>query len=341
MAYGKVLVGTDGSPTARVAERMAVRIASATQASLIVISVQAEGDGEAARGAVDAARAEAERHGVQPQVEIVQGQPADAIVEFADRSGADLVVVGDVGMGGPRRFSLGGVADRISHRMPCDLLIVRTSKADPSKAPPTYENVLVATDGSPTADHAARTGTELAVALGAGIALVHVGDELMGRVILKDTAERLGDIELPTTVVKGEPGEKIAEVAGSGGYDLVVVGNKGMSGAFRFLMGVVPDRVSHLAPCDVLIVNTVGRSPEELRPGDGAVVVVKGQKIAAYRDEAGVLHALSPKCKHLGCTVGWNHGSRTWDCPCHGSRYDATGKVIQGPAERDLDPAKI
>ena len=340
MAYGKIVVGTDGSPTARVAEQMAVRIAAEAQAQLLLVSVQV-GDGEQeARAAVEGARQNAERHGVQPEIHVVAGEPADAIVELADREDADLVVVGDVGMGGPRRFRLGGVADRISHRMPCDLLIVRTTKADTSKTPPAYENVLIATDGSATADHAARTGTELAVALGAGIALVNVGDELLGRIILKDTAERLGDAELPITVMKGDPGERIAQVAEEGGYDLVVVGNKGMTGAFRFLMGVVPDRVSHLAPCDVLIVNTVGRSVEDLRPGEGAVVVVDGDKVAAYREEDGTLVALSPKCKHLGCTVGWNDGAKTWDCPCHGSRYDARGKVIQGPAERDLDPAK-
>ena len=341
MAYEKIVVGTDGSPTARVAEQVAVRIAGATQGRLTVLSVQAGEDGEPARAALEGARENAERHGIQPETRALNGEPADAIVEFADREDADLIVVGDVGMGGPRRFRLGGVADRISHAMPCDLLIVRTSRADTTKAPPTYENVLIATDGSATADHAARTGTDLAVALGAGVSLVNVGDEFMGRIILKDTAERLGDVDLPTTVVKGDPGERIAEVAGEGRYDLVVVGNKGMSGRLRFLMGVVPDRVSHLASCDVLVVNTVGRSPEGLGPGDGAIVLVNGEKIAAYRDQSGKLVALSPKCKHLGCTVGWNDGAKTWDCPCHGSRYDARGKVIQGPAERDLDPVKV
>jgi Rieske Fe-S protein len=43
----------------------------------------------------------------------------------------------------------------------------------------------------------------------------------------------------------------------------------------------------------------------------------------------------------MGCTVGWNHRAGTWDCPCHGSRYDASGKVIQGPAQRDLDPVEL
>jgi Rieske Fe-S protein len=91
----------------------------------------------------------------------------------------------------------------------------------------------------------------------------------------------------------------------------------------------------------VLVVNTTGRSIEDLEPGEGAVVTVGRKKVAAYRDSAGALTTLSPKCKHLGCTVGWNHRATTWDCPCHGSRYDASGKVIQGPAQRDLDSVEL
>src|SRR5207247_3421073 len=117
---------------------------------------------------VDAASKEAERRGVLAERLTAGGDPADVIVELADRMDADLVVVGDVGMGGAKRFRLGGIADRVSHNMPCDLLIVRTSRAGPDDLPATYENVLVATDGSPTADYAARPGTDFAGPGGAG-----------------------------------------------------------------------------------------------------------------------------------------------------------------------------
>ncbi len=113
-----------------------------------------------------------------------------------------------------------------------------------------------------------------------------------------------------------------------------------MSGALRFFAGAVPDAVSHGAPCDVLIVNTVGRSLEELEPGEGAIVEVEGTKVAAFRDETGALITLSPKCKHLGCTVGWNHRAKTWDCPCHGSRYASDGAVRNGPTRHPLDPVE-
>jgi Rieske Fe-S protein len=128
-------------------------------------------------------------------------------------------------------------------------------------------------------------------------------------------------------------------VAKDNDADLVVVGNKGMTGARRVLLTSVPNVVSHTAPADVLIVRTVGRSVEDLRPGSGGVVLAGGRPVAAYLDEAGVLHASSPRCTHMGCTVDWNEAELTWDCPCHGSRYDLDGHVIHGPATKDLEPA--
>jgi len=118
--------------------------------------------------------------------------------------------------------------------------------------------------------------------------------------------------------------------------DLVVVGNKGMAGARRVL-GSVPNTVSHAARCDVLIVHTVGRSPRDLKPGEGAIVEENGRKLAGYRDASGKLTVLSRKCTHLGCSVQWNATLQSWDCPCHGSRFDPYGKVVEGPAQRDLE----
>jgi Rieske Fe-S protein len=74
----------------------------------------------------------------------------------------------------------------------------------------------------------------------------------------------------------------------------------------------------------------------DLGRGEGGVVTVGERKAAAFRDEDGELHALSPTCTHLGCQVEFNTAERTWDCPCHGSRFDLDGKVIHGPAVDDL-----
>jgi glycine/D-amino acid oxidase-like deaminating enzyme/nitrite reductase/ring-hydroxylating ferredoxin subunit len=77
------------------------------------------------------------------------------------------------------------------------------------------------------------------------------------------------------------------------------------------------------------------RSIEDLRPGEGAIVSADGRKVAGHRDDEGRLHAVSSRCTHLGCQVVWNAAERTWDCPCHGSRFDVDGEVLNGPA---VDP---
>jgi len=65
-------------------------------------------------------------------------------------------------------------------------------------------------------------------------------------------------------------------------------------------------------------------------------VEVDGEKIAAYKDEDGLIHALSPVCTHAACIVNWNSEEKSWDCPCHGARYDIEGRVLTGPATKDL-----
>jgi len=76
--------------------------------------------------------------------------------------------------------------------------------------------------------------------------------------------------------------------------------------------------------------------PEHLKKGEGQVMENDSERIAAYRDLEGELHVCSAVCPHLGCIVAWNPAEKTWDCPCHGSRFEATGGVIAGPAESDL-----
>lgn len=73
-----------------------------------------------------------------------------------------------------------------------------------------------------------------------------------------------------------------------------------------------------------------------IRENEGALVRVGGKKVAAYRDPVGQMHLLSPVCPHLGCYVHWNEAEKSWDCPCHGSRFDPMGKLINGPAVSDL-----
>jgi glycine/D-amino acid oxidase-like deaminating enzyme/nitrite reductase/ring-hydroxylating ferredoxin subunit len=81
-------------------------------------------------------------------------------------------------------------------------------------------------------------------------------------------------------------------------------------------------------------------SLKRLQPGTGKVVEVAGKKIAAYRDDKGEIFALSPVCTHAGCIVNWNGEEKSWDCPCHGARYDIHGQVLTGPATRNLGKIK-
>jgi Rieske Fe-S protein len=81
-----------------------------------------------------------------------------------------------------------------------------------------------------------------------------------------------------------------------------------------------------------------GGGAAELAPGEGRVVGDGRRQKAVHRDDDGVLHAVSARCTHLGCIVEWNGAERTWDCPCHGSRFDALGEVLTGPATGNLKP---
>lgn len=74
--------------------------------------------------------------------------------------------------------------------------------------------------------------------------------------------------------------------------------------------------------------------------GTGAIVRHGLTKVAVYRDTDGEFHECSAVCPHLGAIVGWNHGEKTWDCPAHGSRFDCMGKVLNGPANKDLHPVE-
>lgn len=80
---------------------------------------------------------------------------------------------------------------------------------------------------------------------------------------------------------------------------------------------------------------------EDLAPGAAAVEGAGVGQVAGYRDEAGKLHAVSATCTHLGCIVTWNGAEKSWDCPCHGSRFDIEGKVLHGPAVKDLERKEL
>jgi nucleotide-binding universal stress UspA family protein len=146
--FASIVVGTDGSETAREAVRQAVELAGRVGAQLEIVSAyepvpDAQSRAEAhpappdlqwavsPRGEVDVTLADAadvaRAAGVEARTYARQGDPADAILDVAEERGADLIVVGNKGMTGARRFLLGSVPNRVSHHAPCSVLIIRTS----------------------------------------------------------------------------------------------------------------------------------------------------------------------------------------------------------------------
>ena len=146
--FERIVVGTDGSETAGEAVRQAIELAAALGAALEIVSayepvpearLRAEaqlappdvqwsiGQREDVDAVLEAAAREAERAGVTVSTSRRQGDPADAILDVAEETGAELIVIGNKGMTGAKRFLLGSVPNKISHHAPCSVLIIRTT----------------------------------------------------------------------------------------------------------------------------------------------------------------------------------------------------------------------
>jgi nucleotide-binding universal stress UspA family protein len=146
--FKRIVVGTDGSETAAQAVAQAVELAKAFGAQLSIVSAYAPISGRRVQGeqseapadvqyevgpredvifTLDAAAAEAKEAGVEVQSHPVEGDPADAILNVAEETKADLIVVGNKGMTGARRYLLGSVPNNVSHHAPCSVIIVRTT----------------------------------------------------------------------------------------------------------------------------------------------------------------------------------------------------------------------
>jgi nucleotide-binding universal stress UspA family protein len=146
--FNRIVVGTDGSETAGEAVRQAVELAKLTGAKLGIVSayepvssrrVQSEqseapadvqyeiGPREDVNLVLDVAAAGAKKEGLEVETHPVEGDPADGILNVAEKSGADLIIVGNKGMTGARRFLLGSVPNKVSHHAPCSVMIVQTT----------------------------------------------------------------------------------------------------------------------------------------------------------------------------------------------------------------------
>jgi glycine/D-amino acid oxidase-like deaminating enzyme/nitrite reductase/ring-hydroxylating ferredoxin subunit len=97
--------------------------------------------------------------------------------------------------------------------------------------------------------------------------------------------------------------------------------------------------VENLNVAEKLIEGKISPLPDniDIKPGEGKIIQANGQRAGAYRDQQGTLHVVDTTCTHMGCELNWNSAEKSWDCPCHGSRFTYEGDVIEGPAVRPLN----
>lgn len=281
--YKRIVAGTDLSTTAKYATDRAAALAKKLGAELYLVHAGTDSDAPAEL---------AGEYGAEAVV--APGNPADVLITQTETLGADLLVVGSVGMSGARRFLLGSVPNKVSHHAGTDLLIVKTDP--PPKDVGEYGSILVGTDGSATAMRAVEMAARLAKALGVTPVVVtayqppteqelkrlkadpqdpvaqwgsrtkDVPDEFKWRIAdaaqAKDVLERASEhasregVDANVRAIEGPAAETLISLAEDEGFDLIVVGSVGMAGAKRFMLGNVPHRISHHAPTDVLILHT-------------------------------------------------------------------------------------
>ena len=196
--------------------------------------------------------------GIEVDARVIEYEdPAETVIRVAKDEEYDLIVMGNRGETEVEVFSLGSMAEKVFRHAECPVLIVK-QKTKLSK-------ILVAVDGSESAEKALEYAVQLAKKHKAKVTLLNVGETKLfgfkpevarevGEHILSDAATKVKGLKLNTQLEFGNPAETLIEVAEKGNYDLIVVGSRGLSSVKRFFLGSVSDDISHHAKCSVLIV---------------------------------------------------------------------------------------
>jgi len=279
--FKKILVPVDGSHSCLHAEELAAAIAKDFESKVTVIhvvshellhaglelryrvppSVRTEITNwllQTGKKIVWDAEALFKEEGVEVDVRVIEYEdPAETVIRVAKDEEYDLIVMGNRGETEVEVFSLGSMAEKVFRHAECPVLIVK-QKTKLSK-------ILVAVDGSESAEKALKYAVQLAKKHKAKVTLLNVGESKLfgfkpevarevGEHILSDAAAKVKGLKLNTQLEFGNPAETIIEVAEKGNYDFIVVGSRGLSSVKRFFLGSVSDDISHHAKCSVLIV---------------------------------------------------------------------------------------
>jgi len=327
VTFGRIVVGAAETEASSEAISVAASLAQRGSAMLTLVHAGSE------KHPVDLDEVQASVDLPSERVRTItrHGNPVHVLVDVAEEIDAGLIVVGRGGHA-PAHTPV-----RLAHTAPCDLLLVTDHAHELERL---YGRIAVGTDGSATADRAARRAFDLARSYDATVDLVFVGHPATGELISRDTISVFGEgVETNVHLLQGDPAARITEIASLEQADLIVIGNKGLTGLKGRLLGSVPLGVLEEANRDLLVCRTIRQMESDLNPGEGGIIERHGEQLAVSMDEAGQPYEMSARCTHLGCIVEWNPTERTFDCPCHGSRFGPGGEVVHGPAARSLPPA--
>lgn len=296
--YDEILLPTDGSDPAAAAARHARSLATAFDATLHVLGV-VDVDGAAGvfdAGGVDEAfverltdqvRADTEAidaGGARVERATVQGDPADAILDYAEEHGIGMLVMGTHGRRGVRRLVAGSVTERVLRLAERPVFTVRGTTDGEDETDPDYERVLVATDGSAPAERAAEHGVAVAAAFDATVHALNVVDvsavaalseaapadamlerlREQGETATTGAADRAREagLQVETAVLEGFPSGGILDYAEDHGIDLIVMGTHGRTGLDRVLLGSTAERTIRRAEVPVCAVPPADREDE-------------------------------------------------------------------------------
>lgn len=296
--FTNIMVATDGSELARKAVDSAIKLAQINKAKLYAVYVVAPGETKVTqyaprdaewkkhmkeqltkqgREAIHYAETTGKILNVDIEPVILEGNPADEIVNFAVKKHIDLIVIGTLGKTGIQRFLLGSVAENVVRHSRITVLIVKGDLESGTKIKEWPSRILIATDGSKPATHAAALGIKFAQQYGAKVYAIYVIDMTAYKSVLIDEAwateqyevcekegyrvtssveekAKFAGLEAEPIILKGDPANRILDFADEYNIDMIVVGSLGKSGIERFALGSVSEKVIRHAKVPVLVV---------------------------------------------------------------------------------------